>query len=152
MELATPRLRRARGTNPIGDDSAFSLLRRFVEGLPLMRPGRLTLYLGRPDPAAVRAEQPEIARLARSGRRTVVITPSSAPLPAGVERRDPTGWLSYTWFTAVLGEAAALALVAEAPAGQPEAPVLVTDPDAVRQFVRSVEAELARPDPELIAV
>jgi hypothetical protein len=152
MQLVTPRLRRALGTNPIGDESAFSLLRRFVEGLPGLKPGRLTLYLGRPDPAAVRTEHAEIGRLARNSRRTVVITPSSAPLPAGVERRDPTGWLSYTWFTVVIGEAAAIALVAEAPAGQPEAPVLVTDPDAVRQFLRSVEAELARPDLELIAV
>src|ERR671935_3094822 len=122
MELATPRLRRARGTNPIGDDSAFSLLRRFVEGLPGLRPGRLTLYLGRPDPAAVRTEQTEIGRLARNGRRTVVITPSSAPLPAGVERREPTGWLSYTWFTAVMGEGGAFFLGGRGPPRAPRDP------------------------------
>jgi hypothetical protein len=133
-----------------GADSV-SLLRRVVEGLPLMRPGRFTVYLGRPDPAAVRAELEDETRLIRSARRAVVATPDTTPLAPEAERREPgLGWLANLWFTAVLGDTAAMALIFDV--RDPDQGWLLTGPDDVRRFIASVEGELARPDPQLLAV
>ena len=74
------------GSRPVADVSTVPLLRRVVESLATMRPGRYTVYLGRPD-----VDHPEEA------------------------------WL-------------------------------VTNPMAVRRFIAAVEGELARPDPQLLAV
>jgi hypothetical protein len=140
------------GTRMIVGDESAGLLRRVVESQPVMRPGRFTVYLGRPDPSEVRGGREELARLVGSARRAIVLTPPTAPLPPQAERRDPgLGWLASLWFTAVLGPESAMAEVAEG-----SAPLdrlwLVTEPAIVRRFVNAVEAELARPDPELLAV
>lgn len=140
-------------TRQVRDGDTIPLLRRVVESLAVMRPGRYTVYLGRPDPAEVRAEWDQEARLTRSARRAVVVTPDTTPLPAGAERRDPgLGWLSRFWFSAVLGEETAMALISDSSARDPARGWLLTDPQAVRRFIGSVEAELARPDPALLAV
>ena len=141
------------GTRPIGDMSTVSLLRRVVESLATMRPGRYTVYLGRPDPAAVRAEWDQEAALLRSARRAVVTTPDTTPLPPEADRRDPGfGWLAQLWFSAVFGDDTAMALICRPDVGRPEEAWLLTDPVTVRRFVAAVEGELARPDPQLLAV
>ncbi len=133
--------------------SSVNLLRRVVESLPLSRPRRHTLYLGRPDPAAVRSELEHEIELIRSARRAVVVTPETTPLPHEAERRNPAwGWLVGLWFTAVVGDETAMALVADLSVGGAEAGWLLTDPETVHRFVTAVEGELARPDPELLAV
>jgi hypothetical protein len=132
---------------------AVDLLRRVVEGPVLIHRGRYAVYLGRPDPAAVRAEEDQTDRLLAAARRAVVITPETTPLPGWVERHDPgAGWLAHRWFTAILGSGSAMALVAETTGSVLEEASLLTDPDAVRRFIAAVEAEVARPDPLLIAV
>ena len=137
----------------IAGPEAIGLLRRVVESLPQRRPGRYALYLGRPDPAMVRAEREAEAQLIRSARRAVVATPETTPLPPEAERRDPgLGWLAHLWFSAVLGEETGMALIGEATTGEPEQAWLLTEPAAVRRFIAAVEGELARPDPELLAV
>jgi hypothetical protein len=141
------------GSRLVTDASTVPLLRRVVESLATMRPGRYTVYLGRPDPAAVRAEWESESSLVRSARRSVVTTPDTTPLPAEADRRDPgMGWLSGTWFSAVLGDDTAMALVCRPDVNQPEEAWLVTEPSAVRRFIAAVEGELARPDPQLLAV
>src|SRR5437764_1485230 len=69
------------GSRPVADVTTVPLLRRVVESLATMRPGRYTVYLGRPDPAAVRAEWDQEVTLLRSARRAVVTTPDTTPLP-----------------------------------------------------------------------
>jgi hypothetical protein len=141
------------GSRPVTDVSTVPLLRRVVESLATMRPGRYTVYLGRPDPAAVRAEWEAEMSLMRSARRAVVTTPETTPLPQEADRRDPgMGWLSHTWFSAVLGDDTAMALICRPHVDQPDEAWLVTDPGAVRRFIAAVEGELARPDPQLLAV
>ena len=141
------------GTRLVTDASTVPLLRRVVESLATMRPGRYTVYIGRPDPAAVRADWDTEATLLRSARRAVVTTPETTPLPPEADRRDPgMGWLSRTWFSAVLGDDTAMALVCTPDPAQPDEAWLVTDPSAVRRFIAAVEGELARPDPQLLAV
>ena len=141
------------GSRPVTDVSTVPLLRRVVESLATMRPGRYTVYLGRPDPAAVRAEWDAETRLICSARRAVVTTPETTPLPQEADRRDPgMGWLSHTWFSAVLGDDTAMALICRPDIDRPGEAWLVTDPSAVRRFIGAVEGELARPDPQLLAV
>ena len=141
------------GTRLITGEASTALLRRVVESQPVMRPGRCTVYLGRPDPSEVRGNLEGLARLLHGARRAVVVTPATTPLPPGVERRDPgLGWLAPLWFTAVLGPESAMAVVTEGESGPRDRLWLVTDPATVRRFVSAVEAELARPDPELLAV
>jgi len=113
------------GSRPVADVSTVPLLRRVVESLATMRPGRYTVYLGRPDPAAVRGEWETEVALVRSARRAVVTTPDTTPLPQEADRRD---------------------------FDHPEEAWLVTNPTAVRRFIAAVEGELARPDPQLLAV
>lgn len=141
------------GTRLITGEPA-ALLRRVVESQPVMRPGRYTVYLGRPDPTEVRAGLDDLARLVRSARRATVVTPATTPLPPGAERRDPgLGWLAPLWFSAVLGPESAMAVVAADGAGGHQDRVwLLTEPATVRRFIAAIEAELARPDPELLAV
>ncbi len=137
----------------IADSDSIRLLRRVVESLPMSRPGRHTLYLGRPDPAAVKVELDQEIGLIRSARRAVVVTPETTLLPPEAERRDPgLGWLSGLWFSAVMGTDTAMALAVRVSDSEPEHGWLLTEPDAVRRFIGAVEAELARPDPELLAV
>jgi hypothetical protein len=141
------------GSRPVTDSTTLPLLRRVVESLATMRPGRYTVYLGRPDPAAVRADWESEVSLLRSARRAVVTTPDTTPLPPEADRRDPgLGWLSRTWFSAVLGDDTAMALICHPDVEQPDEAWLVTDPGAVRRFIAAVEGELARPDPQLLAV
>jgi hypothetical protein len=141
------------GTRPVTDASTVPLLRRVVESLATMRPGRYTVYVGRPDPAAVRADWEGEAALLRSARRAVVTTPETTPLPPEADRRDPgMGWLAHTWFSAVLGDDTAMALICSPDVELPQEAWLVTDPSAVRRFIAAVEGELARPDPQLLAV
>ncbi|HYM51634.1 MAG TPA: hypothetical protein VET65_13825 [Candidatus Limnocylindrales bacterium] len=141
------------GTRLIMGDQAVALMRRIVESQPVMRPGRFTIYLGRPDPAEVRSSLEEVTRLVASARRAVVVTPPTTPLPSTAERRDPGfGWLAPLWFSAVLGPESAMAVVADTDATAPDRAWLLTDPTAVRRFVAAVEGELARPDPQLLAV
>jgi len=141
------------GSRPVTDVSTVPLLRRVVESLATMRPGRYTVYLGRPDPAAVRAEWDTEMSLVRSARRAVVTTPDTTPLPQEADRRDPgLGWLSRIWFSAVLGDDTAMALICQPDVDLPDEAWLVTDPFAVRRFIAAVEGELARPDPQLLAV
>jgi hypothetical protein len=45
-----------------------------------------------------------------------------------------------------------MALVGETAGSVVEEASLLTDPEAVRRFIAAVEAEVARPDPLLIAV
>src|ERR1700682_5146217 len=81
------------GSRLVSDLTTLPLLRRVVESLATMRPGRYTVYLGRPDPAAVRAEWDAEGALTRCGRRAVVTTPDTTPLPQEADRRDPgLGW------------------------------------------------------------
>jgi hypothetical protein len=83
----------------------------------------------------------------------VVTTPDTTPLPQEADRRDPgLGWLAHIWFSAVLGDDTAMAVICRPDAAQPEEAWLLTDPTAVRRFVAAVEGELARPDPQLLAV
>src|SRR5947199_10186981 len=92
------------GSRAVADVSTVPLLRRVVESLATMRPGRYTVYLGRPDPAAVRGGWETEAALVRSARRAGVTTPDATPLPPGADRRGPgMGWLAHLWFSAVLG-------------------------------------------------
>jgi hypothetical protein len=141
------------GSRPVTDVSTVPLLRRVVESLATMRPGRYTVYLGRPDPAAVRAEWDAEMSLVRSARRAVVTTPDTTPLPQEADRREPgVGWLSHVWFSAVLGDDTAMALICRPDINRPDDAWLVTDPTAVRRFIAAVEGELARPDPQLLAV
>lgn len=141
------------GNRPVTDPSTLPLLRRVVESLATMRPGRFTVYLGRPDPAAVRAEWDAELALLHSARRAVVTTPDTTPVPPEADRRDPgAGWLAQLWFSAVLGDDTAMALICRPDLSQPEEAWLVTDPSAVRRFIAAVEGELARPDPQLLAV
>ena len=138
---------------PVSDPAGVSLLRRVVEGPALIHPGRYAVYLGRPDPAAVRSEQEATDRLIAAARRAVVITPETTLLPAWVERHEPgPGWLSHCWFTAILGHGTGMALVSESAGSVLDQAVLVTDPEAVRRFIAAVEAEAGRPEPLLIAV
>src|SRR5207244_33208 len=65
------------GSRPVADVSTVPLLRRVVESLATMRPGRYTVYLGRPDPAAVRAEWETEIALVRSARRAGASSPPS---------------------------------------------------------------------------
>lgn len=137
-------------TREISDRESMVLMRRIVESLALRRPGRYTVYLGRPDPAAVRADWDREVMLIRAARRAVVATAATTPLPPEAERRDPgLGWLAGLSFSAVLGEETAMALIGDA---NSERAWLLTNPEAVRRFITSVEAELARPDPQLLAV
>jgi len=137
-------------TRVISDRESVALLHRIVESLPLRRPGRYTVYLGRPDPVAVRTAWDHEVALIRAARRAVVATAPTTPLPAEAERRDPgLGWLGGLSFSAVLGDETAMAVIDDA-AG--ERGWLLTNPAAVRRFIASVEAELARPDPQLLAV
>ena len=136
----------------ISGGPSVSLLRRVVESLPLARPGRYVVYLGRPEPAAVRADQEREFAMIRNARRAVVITSGGTLLPSEAERRDPgQSSLKDLWFSAVLGDQATLALVAQVSSERDQA-WLMTDPDAVRRFIAGVEAELASPDPQLLAV
>lgn len=137
-------------TREISDRESTVLMRRIVESLALRRPGRYTVYLGRPDPAAVRADWDREVTLIRAARRAVVATAATTPLPPEAERRDAgLGWLAGLSFSAVLGEETAMALIGDA---NSERAWLLTNPEAVRRFIASVEAELARPDPQLLAV
>jgi hypothetical protein len=141
------------GGRQVADLTTLPLLRRVVESLATMRPGRYTVYLGRPDPAAVRQEWEQEATLLRSARRAVVTTPETTPLPQEADRRDPgLGWLAHLWFSAVMGEDTAMAVICRPDVTQPEEAWLLTEPTAVRRFVAAVEGELARPDPQLLAV
>jgi hypothetical protein len=141
------------GSRPVADVTTVPLLRRVVESLATMRPGRYTVYLGRPDPAAVRAEWDQEVALLRSARRAVVTTPETTPLPQEADRRDPgLGWLAQLWFSAVMGDDTAMAVICRPDASNAEEAWLLTDPTAVRRFVAAVEGELARPDPQLLAV
>ena len=141
------------GSRPVTDASTVPLLRRVVESLATMRPGRYTVYLGRPDPAAVRADWDAEMGLIRSARRSVVTTPETTPLPPEADRRDPgIGWLAQLWFSAVVGDDTAMALICRPDVQQPEEAWLLTEPTAVRRFIAAVEGELARPDPQLLAV
>jgi hypothetical protein len=141
------------GSRSITDVSTLPLLRRVVESLATMRPGRYTVYLGRPDPAAVRADWDTEADLMRSARRAVVTTPDTTPLPPEADRRDPgMGWLARLWFSAVVGDDTAMALICRPDIELPDEAWLLTEPTSVRRFIAAVEGELARPDPQLLAV
>lgn len=141
------------GSRRVTDATTVPLLRRVVESLATMHPGRYTVYLGRPDPVAVRTEWDQEAALMRSARRAVVATPATTPLPQEADRRDPgLGWLAETWFSAVVGDNTAMALICRPDADRPEEAWLLTEPEAVRRLIRAVEGELARPDPQILAV
>jgi hypothetical protein len=141
------------GKRSVTDATTIPLLRRVVESPATMRPGRYTVYLGRPDPATVRAEWEQEVALIRSARRAVVTTPETTPLPQEADRRDPgSGWLAHLWFSAVLGEDTAMALICRPGLDLPDEAWLLTEPTAVRRFIAAVEGELARPDPQLLAV
>src|SRR5437773_11949508 len=87
------------GSRPVADVTTVPLLRRVVESLATMRPGRYAVYLGRPDPAAVRAEWDQEVTLLRSARRAVVTTPAAILLPLEAVRRETgLGWLALIWF------------------------------------------------------
>lgn len=137
-------------TREVSDRESIALLHRIVESLPLRRPGRYTVYLGRPDPVAVRADWEHEVTLIRAARRAVVATAPTTPLPPEAERRDPgLGWLAGMSFSAVLGDQTAMAVIDATGADRAW---LLTTAEAVRRFIASVEAELARPDPQLLAV
>ena len=143
----------SRDSRQLADEGTRTLMRRVVESLSTMHPGRYTVYLGRPDPVAVRSDWEQEAALIRSARRAVVATPATTPLPQEADRRDPgLGWLSETWFSAVVGDNTAMALVCRPDFEHPDEAWLLTEPDSVRRLIRSVEGELARPDPQLLAV
>src|SRR3984893_3722282 len=100
------------GSRLVSDLTTVPLLRRVVESLATMRPGRYTVYLGRPDPAAVRAEWDQEVALLRCARRAVVTTPDTTPLPQEADRRDPgLGWLAHVWVRAGLGDDTAMAVL-----------------------------------------
>jgi len=83
------------GSRKVTDATTVPLLRRVVESLATMHPGRYTVYLGRPDPVAVRTDWEQEATLIESARRAVVATPATTPLPQEADRRDPgLGWLA----------------------------------------------------------
>src|SRR5256712_4501444 len=136
------------GSRPVADVSTVPLLRRVVESLATMRPGRYTVYLGRPDPAAVLAGWDRgVARL-RCARRAVVTTPDTTPLPQEADRRDPgLGWLAHVWFSAVIGDDTAMAVLCQPDPIHPQEAWLLTDPTAVRRFVAAGQGEPARPPP-----
>lgn len=137
-------------TREVTDRESVTLLRRIVESLPLRRPGRYTVYLGRPDPVAVRADWDREVALIRAARRAVVATGPTTPLPPEADRRDAgLGWLADLSFSAVLGDETAMAVIDD---GHSDRAWLLTNPNAVRRFIASIEAELARPDPQLLAV
>src|SRR3977135_1129314 len=93
------------GSRAVADVTTVPLLRRVVESLATMRPGRYTVYLGRPDPAEVRAEWDQEVALVRSARRAVVTTPDTTPLPQEADRREPgLGWLAHIWGRDVRGD------------------------------------------------
>jgi hypothetical protein len=141
------------GSRPVLDATTVPLLRRVVESLSTMHPGRYTVYLGRPDPVAVRSDWEQEAALMRSARRAVVATPPTTPLPQEADRRDPGyGWLAETWFSAVIGEDTAMALICRPDIDRPEEAWLLTEADTVRRLIGAVEGELARPDPQSLAV
>jgi len=141
------------GSRAVSDLTTVPLLRRVVESLATMRPGRYTVYLGRPDPAAVRADWDQEVALLRCARRAVVTTPETTPLPQEADRREPgLGWLANVWFSAVMGDDTAMAVLCQPDPVHPQEAWLLTDPTAVRRFVAAVEGELARPDPQLLAV
>jgi len=140
------------GVQPISGGAVVALLRRVVESLPRSRPHRHAVYLGRPDPAAVRAHFDEEADLIRSARRAVVVTPETTLLPPEADRRTPTGWLADLGFTAVLADDMGMAVVTDRSSGPAEHGWLLTDSQSVRRFIACVEGELARPDPQLLAV
>jgi hypothetical protein len=74
-------------------------------------------------------------------------------LPQEADRREPgLGWLANVWFSAVLGDDTAMAVLCQPDPIHPQEAWLLTDPTAVRRFVAAVEGELARPDPQLLAV
>src|SRR5260370_41293959 len=103
-EMATL-LQGTTGSRPVADLTTVPLLRRVVESLATMRPGRYTVYLGRPDPAAVRQEWDQEVALLRSARRAVGTTPDTTPLPQEADRRGPGfGRLARLSFTPVMGE------------------------------------------------
>src|SRR5260370_2186248 len=105
-EMATL-LQGTTGSRPVADLTTVPLLRRVVESLATMRPGRYTVYLGRPDPTAVRAEWDQEVALLRCARRAVVTTPETTPLPQEADRREPgLGWPANVWISAGMGEAA----------------------------------------------
>ncbi len=150
MELIPAVLSADPETREVTDRESIALLRRIVESLALRRPGRYTVYLGRPDPAAVRAAWEHEIALIRAARRAVVATAPTTPLPPEADRRDPgLGWLAGLSFSAVLGGETAMAVIDAASADRAW---LLTNPAAVRRFIAAVEAELARPDPQLLAV
>src|SRR2546429_9959849 len=118
------------GSRPVADVSTVPLLRRVVESLATMRPGRYTVYLGRPDPAAVRGEWETEVALVRSARRAVVTTPDTTPLPQEADRRDPgMVWLAHPWFSAVVGNYTAMALICRPPVDEPDDATLLTKPN-----------------------
>src|ERR1700730_15713712 len=141
------------GSRAVADVTTVPLLRRVVESLATMRPGRYTVYLGRPDPAAVRQEGDQEVALLGAGGGGAATAPKTTPLPQEADRREPgLGWLAHLWFSAVMGDDTAMAVICRPDATQPEEAWLLTDPTAVRRFVAAVEGELARPDPQLLAV
>jgi hypothetical protein len=151
-ELATL-LAGSPGSRQVTDATTIPLLRRVVESVASMQPGRYTVYLGRPDPVAVRTDWEQEAALIRSARRAVVATPATTPLPQEADRRDPgLGWLAETWFSAVVGDNTAMALICRPDVDQPQDAWLLTEPESVRRLIRAIEGELARPDPQLLAV
>src|SRR2546422_11701455 len=108
------------GSRPVADVSTVPLLRRVVESLATMRPGRYTVYLGRPDPAAVRGDWETEVALVRSARRAVVTTPDTTPSPQEADRRDPgVGWPAHLWFRAVAGGDPAMHVIARPHVHQP---------------------------------
>jgi hypothetical protein len=141
------------GSRKVTDPTTVPLLRRVVESLATMHPGRYTVYLGRPDPVAVRTDWEQEATLIESARRAVVATPATTPLPQEADRRDPgLGWLAETWFSAVVGDDTAMALICRPDIERPTEAWLLTEPQAVRRLIAAVEGEMARPDPQLLAV
>ena len=46
----------SRDSRQLADEGTRALMRRVVESLSTMHPGRYTVYLGRPDPVAVRTD------------------------------------------------------------------------------------------------
>src|SRR4029077_6074511 len=100
------------GSRQVSDLTTVPLLRRVVESLATMRPGRYTVYLRRPDPAAVRADWDQEVALLRCARRAVVTTPDTTPLPQEADRRDPgLGWLANVWFSEVIGDDTEMAVL-----------------------------------------
>jgi hypothetical protein len=151
-ELATL-LAGSPGSRQVTDATTIPLLRRVVESVASMQPGRYTVYLGRPDPVAVRTDWEQEAALIRSARRAVVATPGTTPLPQEADRRDPgLGWLAETWFSAVVGDNTAMALICRPDFDRPQDAWLLTEPETVRRLIRAIEGELARPEPQLLAV